>query len=335
MAMPRIAGARALRSARHRALRLLASAAARGVRAVPFGARLEGFLLRRAWSLGSSEMLDRYLVSGYQNPRLNLQSVLLRHALIGHLFGSQFDQLMEEEVRFAVSLNEALRVRGRELGVTMGSYLDPEKSADVQRVEQVIADRQGELEARWRAALAGRSVARISVLEFACGSANDYRTFDAYGLAPYLEYLGIDLTAKNVENARRRFPDARFEVGDILELPYADDSFDFVIASDIFEHLSPDGMERALDEAARMARRGGLLTFFNMAEQPQHDVQQKRAYYWNRLSRPLIEERLRRHFSSVIVTPIAAWLRDEHGYAHSYNRHAYTIQAVGRTDERS
>jgi len=297
------------------------------MRLVPSGGRLERFLLERTWSFGSREMLDTYLVSGYQNPRLNIQSILLRHALIRRLFGSEFDAIMADEVRFAISLNEALRRRAHELGVTMGSYLDPDKHAAVRRVEEAIAGRAGEFEERWRAALAGRSAEPIRVIEFACGSANDYRAFDAYGLSPFLDYLGVDLTTKNVENARRRFPDARFEVGDVVSLPYADRSFDVVVASDIFEHLSLDAMERALDEAARLAASGVVLTFFNMGEQPDHEVRRKRVYFWNRLSRPRVEERLARQFASVTVTPIADWLRREYGYAHTYNLNAYTLVA--------
>ena len=154
--------------------------------------------------------------------------------------------------------------------------------------------------------------------------------FDAYGLAPYLDYLGVDLTAKNIANARRRFPGVRFEVADILDLPYPDASFDLVIASDIFEHLSPDGLERALDEVARLSRTAAVLNFFNMGEQPEHDVERRRAYYWSCLSRPLIAARLGRSFGALNVIPIATWLRDQFGYAHTYNANAYTIQADRR-----
>ena len=115
-------------------------------------------------------MLDVYLVSGYQNPRINVQSILVRHFLTRRLFGDDFDELMDEEIRFALSLNEILRLRAVELGVKMGSFTDPVKHAGVKRVDQAIEGRDREFIDRWRAAFADRQAVPVSVLEFACGS---------------------------------------------------------------------------------------------------------------------------------------------------------------------
>ncbi len=308
-------------------LSMVARSASRVLSVLPMGDRAERFLLERTWSSGSAAMLDRYLVAGYQNPRLNLQSIALRHVLVSRLFGAEFESIMDEEIRFAIGLNESLRARAAELGVKMGSYRNPIKQAAVRRVDAAIADRQMQLVDGWRSTLEGRSIEPLAVLELACGSANDYRAFAESGLARHLDYIGVDLSAKNVANARRRFPGATFEVGNILELPYPDRAFDEVIASDIFEHLSPEAMEAALQEAMRLARHGLILTFFNMADAPDHEIQRRRAYHWNRLSRPRIEARLRESFASVSAIPIARLLRDRYGYAHSYNRHAWTIVA--------
>ncbi len=246
-------------------LSMVARAASRVLSVLPMGDRAERFLLERTWSSGSAAMLDRYLVAGYQNPRLNLQSIALRHVLLSRLFGAEFESIMDAEIRFAIGLNESLRARAAELGVTMGSYRNPIKQAAVRRVDAAIADRQMQLVDRWRSTLEGRSIEPLAVLELACGSANDYRAFAESGLARHLDYIGVDLSPKNVANARRRFPGASFEVGNILELPYPDGAFDEVIASDIFEHLSSEAMEAALEEAMRLARHGLILTFFNMA----------------------------------------------------------------------
>ena len=291
------------------------------------GDQARRFLLQLTWAHLPSEMLDSYLVSGYRNPRINVQSILVRHFLTRRLFGDEFDGLMEEEIRSALTLNEALRIRAQELGVVMGSFIDPARQAGVRRVEQAIDGRGTQFADRWTAAFADRQAEPLSVLEFACGSANDYRAFVEYGLARFLDYRGVDLTPKNVANARRRFPGVQFDVEDVLNLPSPDGSFDVVIASDLFEHLPVEDMERALDEAGRLARRAVALSFFNMAEIPDHRVRPKGAYHRNRLSRGRVEARLRRRFPSVTATPIAAWLAERYAYRHAYNRHAWTIVA--------
>lgn len=312
--------------ARQRSLMALAAGASHGLGALPGGDRLERFLLERTWNARSASMLDSYLVSGYQNPHINVQSILLRQFLAERACGQSFDELTAEELALAVELNEVLRQRAADLGVKMGSFLNAQKQAAVRHVDEAIADRETTFVERWRAALADDG-GTIRVLELACGSANDYRAFVEYGLAAHLDYRGLDLAEKNIANARRRFPGVAFEVGDVRDLQHADGSFEYVVACDVFEHLSLDGMERALDEVMRVARRGLALTFFNMGEAADHEDRRTRLYHWNRLSRPRIEARLAARFPSIRVVPIKPWLRDTYGYSHSYNGHAYSIFA--------
>ncbi len=309
----------------------LAAGASHGLGALPGGDRLERFLLERTWNARSASMLDTYLVSGYQNPHINVQSILLRQFLAERASGRSFQDLTRQELTLAVELNEVLRHRAAELGVKMGSYLNAQKQAAVRGVDDAIADREATFVEPWRAALADVG-GTISVLELACGSANDYRAFVEYGLAPHLDYCGLDLTEKNVTNARRRFPGVGFEVGDVRDLRHAGESFEYVVACDVFEHLSLDGMERALDEAMRVARRGLALTFFNMGEAADHEDRPMKLYHWNRLSRPRIEARLAARFPTIRVVAIKPWLRETYSYTHSYNGHAYSFFAERDAD---
>jgi ubiquinone/menaquinone biosynthesis C-methylase UbiE len=288
---------------------------------------LERAALRRSWAGRRADDLDEYLVSGYQNPRINAQSMLLRHFLVRKLFGAEFDPLMREELRFCVDATEAIRRRAAELGVTMGSYLDPAKRAAVQAASRAVADREDTYERRWAEALAGRTAGPLRVLEFACGSANDYRFLHSYGIARFLDYTGVDLTSANIDNARARFPDVHFEVGNVLELSYPDRSYDYVVVSDLFEHLSLEAMEQAIDQASRLARRGVVFTFFSMADQPAHEVHPKGSYHWNVLSAPLVRRRLAADFDTVTSVHVHGFLRREFGYRHGYNKRAWTMTA--------
>jgi ubiquinone/menaquinone biosynthesis C-methylase UbiE len=297
------------------------------LRRVRPGPATEERLLRWSWTSRDAERLDEYLTIGWQNPRINVQSILIRHALLRRLFGSEFEAQMHAELAFAVELNETLRRESGRMGVPINSYLDARRQARIREVEQVIVGREREFESNWKATLAGRRAAPLSVLELACGSANDYRSFADYGLAPFLTYAGIDLNPKNIANARRRFPNISFEIGNAMEVRQPDASVDVVIASDLFEHLPLDGAARVLGEAIRLARNEVILSFFNMAEVAEHDGRSVAAYHWNLLSRARYEAALRGTFPTVTVTPIAAWLEREFAYTRTYNPGAYTIIA--------
>src|SRR5688500_14614541 len=82
--------------------------------------------LTGVWRKHRPDMLDIYLVSGFQDPRLNAQSIIGRHTLIRALFDSEFEPLMREELAHAAELNDAIRLRGLELGVTLTATMDQE-----------------------------------------------------------------------------------------------------------------------------------------------------------------------------------------------------------------
>lgn len=50
-----------------------------------------------------------------------------------------------------------------------------------------------------------------------------------------------------------------FVLGDALALPFDDDSFDYAVSVDVFEHIPAEAREKYLSELRRVARRGVLL----------------------------------------------------------------------------
>ena len=63
---------------------------------------------------------------------------------------------------------------------------------------------------------------------------------------------GVDLNPESVELAARRIPSGTFQVGDLADLPFEDDSFDLVLCLEVLEHI-PDPAP-ALAELARVSR---------------------------------------------------------------------------------
>jgi SAM-dependent methyltransferase len=254
--------------------------------------------LKIAWRSKTRERLRTYLVEGIQDPRTNIQSILTRHFLLGQIFSDRFSHIKASELRHAARLNSA-RVAGR-------SSTDTEKDA---------------FQKRWRSALASSSAGSTSVLECGCGSANDYRFWDAYGIARFLDYKGFDLSEDNIANAREMFPDVNFECGNIFDIRERDESFDYVVVFDLFEHLSLEGVEIAVGEACRVARRGLVLNLFNVSDIAQHvsNPVPERNYHWNTLSLRQLTESFAAHVRKVEAVNIHRLLWRKYGSEGLYD----------------
>jgi SAM-dependent methyltransferase len=168
-------------------------------------------------------------------------------------------------------------------------------------------------------------IPRLSVLEPACGSANDYRFLKIYGLAQFLDYFGFDLCSKNIENAKVLCPDARFEIGNVFEIPTSDASFDLCMIHDLFEHLSLEGLHAAVNEVCRITRQGLCIGFFQMDEIAEHVVRPVDEYHWNLLSARRMKELFRNHGFTVQVLHIGTFLNEQIGCPQVHNPDAYTF----------
>jgi ubiquinone/menaquinone biosynthesis C-methylase UbiE len=100
-------------------------------------------------------------------------------------------------------------------------------------------------------------------LDVACGPATLARIF-----APHVRWIaGLDLTPAMLERARREADERKlrnFSVmrGNVLQMPFRDDSFDVVVTSYSIHHF-PDAAV-ALREIARVVKRGGKFGMLDM-----------------------------------------------------------------------
>jgi SAM-dependent methyltransferase len=154
-----------------------------------------------------------------------------------------------------------------------------------------------------------RSFRPLSLLEPGCGSANDYRFVESYGLGSLLDYTGFDLCIKNIANAQALFPRARFEVGNVFEIDAPDRSFDLCLSHDLFEHLSPAGLEVAIREVCRITRRSLCIGFFQMDEIGEHVIRPIEEYHWNLLSAGRMRELFASQGFAAHVVHIGTFLR--------------------------
>jgi hypothetical protein len=166
---------------------------------------------------------------------------------------------------------------------------------------------------------------RLTIIEPACGSANDYRFVHSYGLPRFLDYTGLDLCSKNVENARALFPETHFEQGNIFEINARDHAFELSFVHDLFEHLSIEGLHAAVKELCRVTRRAICANFFQMDEIPDHVIRPTDEYHWNLLSMDQINRLFKTHGFSGQTIQIRSFLRGEYGCDYTHNPNAYTF----------
>ncbi|MFD1647206.1 class I SAM-dependent methyltransferase [Haloarchaeobius litoreus] len=93
------------------------------------------------------------------------------------------------------------------------------------------------------------------ILDVGCGPGSDAETFADRGD----DVTGLDVTPSFLESARTNVPDARFALGDMRHLPFADDSFDGVWACASLLHVPREDMPATLAEFARVLDDGGTL----------------------------------------------------------------------------
>lgn len=75
-----------------------------------------------------------------------------------------------------------------------------------------------------------------------------------------VHYFGIDISEKLIEIAKMTFPEATFQVGDALNLPFPENFFDKVFSISVLHHIpSKEFQLRYLRESKRVLKKGGWL----------------------------------------------------------------------------
>jgi ubiquinone/menaquinone biosynthesis C-methylase UbiE len=123
----------------------------------------------------------------------------------------------------------------------------------------------------------GRVKAGDHVLDNGCGNGRFYPFFKERGA----NYVGIDNSERLVDIAKKKFPEANFNIGDVLELPFASGEFDLVVSMAVLHHIpSKAYRKKFFREAARVLKPNGILIVSVWDVRLQQMV---RARQWRRL----------------------------------------------------
>ncbi len=107
---------------------------------------------------------------------------------------------------------------------------------------------------------AAKVSANTSILDVGCGPGYVSAAAAERGATP----IGLDFSQEMVEIARRMFLQIEFREGDAQNLPFANASFDRVVANFSLLHLAEP--ERAMAEAVRVLKPGGRFAFTTWAK---------------------------------------------------------------------
>ena len=101
-----------------------------------------------------------------------------------------------------------------------------------------------------------------SILDFGCGLGHFYKYLQKSGVQN-LEYTGLDLSEKFVENCRKKYPSLTFYSGDVFDPSFSLPTFDYLILNGVFTEkldLTNDEMwnftQRLLTKVFSLCRKG-------------------------------------------------------------------------------
>ena len=326
---------------------------------------LENARLKASWDCFPAEHLAVYLSAGAEDQCINACSILTRALLIDTLWPRRFTALLHEEMRFGVVMSwlgeqvQAGAGRMALLDKLQSSRPGPGVPAVVRQTfawlqtdacplpdyvtdallfrtpdqpEEVLFEPALNTFAQlWATQLAGLHAAPLVVLEIACGSGNEYQAFRAGGLAAHLTYAGFDICWKNIANARDAHPGVNFFEASVLNSGLPDQACDVVFVHDLLGHLSPEALERALQEIMRLARHEAWLHCFNAADIPRHEIRPVELYHRNQLSIGQLAASLTQTGAAVEALPMAALLRRKFHCVQPYSASAVTFLARKKT----
>ncbi|MBP9185550.1 MAG: class I SAM-dependent methyltransferase [Bacteroidia bacterium] len=113
----------------------------------------------------------------------------------------------------------------------------------------------------WKDELSGSKIC-----DFGCGFGDLYGFLSSNGVSS-INYTGIDINNELVTIGKKRYPNAHFWIGDILNEPF-DQQFDFTFSSGVFNHKLEfsdeiEFTEKCIEKIASFSTKGFAINFLS------------------------------------------------------------------------
>jgi len=92
----------------------------------------------------------------------------------------------------------------------------------------------------------------MKILDLGCGVGGRSKYLSKVG-----KVTGVDISAKNIETAKQKYPEIDFRVMSAENLSFEKDFFDRIYAYDVLEHV--DNLDKTMGEIRRVLKSGGKL----------------------------------------------------------------------------
>lgn len=99
-----------------------------------------------------------------------------------------------------------------------------------------------------------------NILDLGCGNGRLYQLLENYNV----NYLGIDISKKLIEDAKEKFPRAKFKIGDISKIKLEKNKYNLIFAIASFHHIpSPTLRQQAINNIYKSLKPGGIYIMTN------------------------------------------------------------------------
>lgn len=154
---------------------------------------------------------------------------------------------------------------GRAYGVMVEPYIELMRTTEVHDDDLALIDRH----------LSSRPG---TVLDIGCGPGH----LTAHLRSLEVDAIGLDVVPEFIDHARATYPDGRYELGTMRQIPLPDRSVAGLLAWYSLIHVPPDELDGVLAELRRVAGSGGALVagFFDGGAVAPFDHKVTTAYFW-------------------------------------------------------